>query len=138
MKQDNFGFTLIELLIVMAIVAMLGAIIGPNIFRGLDSSKCDAAATQINNLGMALDQHRLDVGKYPQSLDGLVRDDSNSARWDGPYLPKGKKLPQDPWGQAYQYKYPGDHGDYDLFSYGADGKQGGEGCPDADITSWDE
>jgi general secretion pathway protein G len=130
------GFTLIELLIVMAIVAMLGAIVGPRLFKSLDKAKCDAASSQIRSLGASLDQHRIDVGKYPLSLEGLLKNESNSNRWDGPYLVK-KEIPLDPWENEYVYKYPGSNGDYDLSSLGSDAREGGDKCPEADINSWE-
>ncbi len=135
MKKTN-GFTLIELLIVMAIIAMLGALVGPRIFKGFDKAKCDAASSQISSLGASLDQHRIDVGKYPRTLEGLLNNEDSSTRWDGPYLTK-KKVPLDPWENEYVYKYPGTHGDYDLSSLGADGREGGDKCPDADVNSWE-
>ncbi|MCV6636868.1 type II secretion system major pseudopilin GspG [Candidatus Albibeggiatoa sp. nov. NOAA] len=134
--QKSQGFTLIELLIVMAIIAMLGALVGPKIFKGFDKAKCDAATSQIGSLGASLDQHRIDVGKYPRSLEGLLTNEGNSSRWDGPYLSK-KKIPVDPWDNEYVYKYPGTNGDYDLSSLGGDGREGGDKCPDADINSWE-
>jgi general secretion pathway protein G len=134
--KKNTGFTLIELLIVMAIIAMLGALVGPRIFKGFDKAKCDAAVSQISSLGASLDQHRIDVGQYPRSLDGLLRNEENNPRWDGPYLSR-KAIPQDPWGNEYVYRYPGTNGDYDLSSLGGDGRDGGEGCPDGDINNWE-
>lgn len=134
--KKSLGFTLIELLIVMAIIAMLGALAAPQLFKQFDNAKCDAAKSQINNLGASLDQHRLDVGKYPRSLEGLLNNESNSPRWDGPYLKK-KKLPLDPWDGEYVYKFPGSNTDYDLVSLGADGREGGDKCPNADINNWD-
>lgn len=133
-QRKQRGFTLIELLIVMAIIGMLAALVGPQIFKGFDKAKCDAVAGQISSMGAALDQYRLDVGKYPKTLEGLVKNDSGNSRWDGPYLRKG--IPKDEWENDYQYKMPGSHGDYDLSSLGGDGVEGGEGCPNADITSW--
>lgn len=135
MKKST-GFTLIELLIVMAIIAMLGALVGPRIFTGFEKAKCDAAFSQVSTLGAALDQYRLDVGKYPNSLEGLLTNESNNTRWNGPYLSK-KKVPLDPWNNEYIYKYPGSNGDYDLSSLGKDEREGGEKCPDADINSWE-
>lgn len=120
----------------MAIIAMLGALVGPRIFKGFDKAKCDAASSQISSLGASLDQHRIDVGKYPRTLEGLLNNEDSSTRWDGPYLTK-KKVPLDPWENEYVYKYPGTHGDYDLSSLGADGREGGDKCPDADVNSWE-
>lgn len=128
------GFTLIELLIVMAIIGMLAALVGPTMFKKLGGSKQDAAAAQLRMLESSLDSHRLDVGKYPESLAGLRKNESGNQLWDGPYLKKD--VPKDPWGNEYQYQRPGRHeNDYDLYSFGADGQEGGEG-EDADVTNW--
>jgi general secretion pathway protein G len=130
------GFTLIELLIVMAIIGMLAALVGPTIFNKFAGTQRDAALTQIRMLEQALDSHRLDTFKYPDSLEGLVKNTVNKPTWNGPYL-KQPMIPKDPWGNDYQYKKPGRDGrDYDLFSFGADGQEGGEG-ENADIVSWE-
>ncbi|MEK7990523.1 MAG: type II secretion system major pseudopilin GspG [Thiotrichaceae bacterium] len=134
--KKSVGFTLIELLIVMAIIAMLGALVGPKVFRGFEKAKCDATFSQISSLGASLDQHRIDVGKYPSSLEGLLSNEDNNTRWDGPYLSK-KKIPDDSWNNSFIYKYPGSNGDYDLSSLGKDGRDGGDKCPNADINSWE-
>jgi len=130
------GFTLIELLVVMVILGMLAAIVGPNLFGKVGKGKQSAAKTQIEMIGQALDSYRLDVGKYPNTSEGLnaLNTNSGAAGWDGPYLKKG--LPNDPWGKPYQYQSPGTHGDYDLSSLGADGAPGGEG-ENKDINSWE-
>jgi len=125
----NRGFTIIELLIVMAILGMLAVMVAPNLFNQADSARRDAVLSQISSLGSALDAYRLDIGQYPDSLDGLVRDTSSRSTWNGPYI-RGS-LPVDPWGNAYQYESNGR--DYSLMSYGADGRDGGEG-DDADIS----
>ncbi|MFO8085330.1 MAG: type II secretion system major pseudopilin GspG [Desulfobacterales bacterium] len=135
-KRNQRGFTLIELLIVMVILGLLAALVGPRMFGKVGSSKQKAAEAQISLFGTALDTYRLDVGKYPttdQGLEALRGQPDEIANWDGPYLPKN--IPADPWGNPYEYRSPGDHGDYDLFSLGADGNPGGEG-EDADIVSW--
>ena len=118
----------------MAIIGMLAAIVGPSIMGKFGGAQRDTAAAQISNLGQALDSYRLDVGKYPKSMDGLLKNDSGSKRWDGPYLKKSV-LPKDPWGNAYVYRRPGQHGDYDISSYAADGQAGGQE-DDEDIVSW--
>ncbi len=123
------GFTIIELLIVMAILGMLAVMVAPNLFNQADSARRDAVLSQISSLGSALDAYRLDIGQYPDSLEGLVRDTSNRSTWNGPYI-RGD-LPVDPWGNEYQYESDGR--DYTLMSYGADGRDGGEGN-DADIS----
>jgi general secretion pathway protein G len=129
----NRGFTLIELLVVLAILAMLAAVVAPRVMNALGSSKARTARIQVEELGAALDLYRLDVGRYPSSLEALVQDVSPG--WNGPYLKK-KRLPADPWGNPYHYRFPGEHGDYDLFSLGADGRPGGEG-EDGDILGWE-
>jgi general secretion pathway protein G len=133
-KSFSQGFTLIELLIVMAILGMLAALVGPTIFRQFGGAKRDGAITQIRMVEQALDHHRLDTFKYPDSLEGLVKNTVNSPKWSGPYIKNG--VPKDSWGNEYQYKKPGRDGrDYDLYSFAADGQEGGEG-ENADITSW--
>jgi len=131
------GFTLIELLVVIIILGLLAGLVGPRLFSRVGQSKQAAARAQIELLGAALDQYRLDTGAYPAGttgLDALVRN-SNAPNWNGPYLKKGD-VPRDPWGNPYRYKCcPGDHGDYDLWSDGADGAPGGDG-ENADILSW--
>lgn len=123
------GFTLIELLIVMAILGMLAALVGPALFGNLGKGQRASAATQISQLVTALDSYRLDVGQYPRTLEGLVENDSGRESWAGPYL-RGE-LPRDPWGNDYHYELAGR--DFRLLSYGADGVPGGEG-DDADIS----
>jgi general secretion pathway protein G len=130
------GFTLIELLIVMIILGLLAALVAPKMFQKVGTSKQKAAKAQISMLGTALDAYRLDVGAYPSTELGLdaLRKNPGSGAWDGPYL--SKDVPRDPWGHPYVYRAPGDHGDYDLYSLGADGQEGGEG-ENADVLSWD-
>ncbi|NKC15770.1 MAG: type II secretion system protein GspG [Gammaproteobacteria bacterium] len=128
------GFTLAELLVVMAILAMIAAFAGPQIFKALGGAERDSVKVQIANFSSAIDQYRLDVGKYPTSLNDLIEAPSDARRWDGPYLKK--TIPLDPWDNAYQYQHPGEHGDYDLLSLGADGIPGGDG-DNADIVSWE-
>jgi len=130
------GFTLLELLVVMVILGLLAAYVGPQYFAQLGKSEVKAAQVQISALQKALDAYRLDNGHYPttqQGLDALYSKASNEPRWSGPYLQKA--VPPDPWGRPYQYKAPGEHGDYDLFSYGKDGQAGGTGEA-TDIRSW--
>ena len=134
--QKNKGFTLLELLVVMVIIGLLAGYVGPRYFSQLGKSEVKAAKAQMNALEKALDQYRLDVGHYPSNevgLEALNTKPVGEEQWQGPYLKK--KLPLDPWGSAYQYKYPGEHGDFDLLSYGKDRQAGGEGEA-ADITSW--
>jgi len=131
--RRNRGFTLIELLVVLAILAMLAGLVGPKVMDALGSSKSKTAKVQIEDLSAALDMYRLDVGSYPKELNALV--ERTGSRWNGPYLKK-KKVPKDPWGNDYVYRYPGEHGDFDLISYGADGQPGGDG-EGRDIVSWE-
>lgn len=130
------GFTLIELLIVMIILGLLAALVAPKMFQKVGSSKQKAAKAQIALLGTALDAYRLDMGKYPSTDQGLdaLRTNPGHDNWDGPYLPKD--VPKDPWGNAYVYQSPGEHGDYDLYSLGADGQEGGDD-ENADVVSWE-
>ncbi len=130
------GFTLLELLVVMVIIGLLAGYVGPKYFAQIGKSEVKAARAQIDALGKALDQFRLDTGHYPTNEEGLaslVVRPANEPKWEGPYLTKD--VPLDPWGNAYVFKNPGDHGEYDLFSYGKDGKPGGEGEA-ADVTNW--
>jgi len=131
------GFTLIELLVVLAILGMIVAFVTPQVLKYLGRAKTDAAHIQIENLAGALDLFRLDVGRYPtqtEGLEALVEHPSGLNSWNGPYL-KQKSIPADPWARAYVYKIPGDHGDYDLYSLGADGAPGGTG-ENQDVTNW--
>lgn len=130
------GFTLLELLVVVAIIGLLAGYVGPKYFGQLGKAEVKAARAQISALEKALDHYRLDTGHYPtteQGLAALVKKPSTEPKWAGPYLQKD--VPLDPWGKAYLYKSPGQHGDFDLSSLGRDGKPGGSG-EDADITSW--
>jgi general secretion pathway protein G len=131
------GFTLIELLVVIIVLGLLVGLVGPRLFGRVGQSKTAAARAQIELLGAALDQYRLDVGSYPSGSEGLeaLMRNPNKPNWNGPYLKKS--LPRDPWQNAYRYRCcPGQNGDYDLWSEGADGAPGGEG-ENADVTSWD-
>ena len=130
------GFTLLELLVVMVIIGLLAGYVGPRFFGQIGKSEVKVARAQLDALQKALDQYRIDTGHYPsaeQGLQALREKPMDEPRWAGPYL--AKAVPKDPWGQAYQYKAPGEHGEYDLLSFGHDGRPGGEG-EDADITSW--
>lgn len=130
------GFTLLELLVVMVIIGLLAGYVGPKYFSQIGKSEIKAARAQIDALEKALDQYRIDVGRYPtseQGLAALMKRPAGENRWQGPYL--RKEVPVDPWGVSYQYRYPGEHGDFDLLSFGKDGKSGGEGEA-ADITNW--
>lgn len=131
------GFTLIELLIVMVIIGLLASLVAPKMFKKIGGAKQKTAKAQIALLGTALDSYRLDNDSYPtteQGLEALRQKPESVESWDGPYLPKA--IPHDPWGNAYVYKCPGEHGDYDLSSYGADGQSGGDD-DNKDINSWE-
>lgn len=133
---NDKGFTLIELLIVMIILGLLAALVGPRFFGHESKSKQIAAQSQISLFETAIDTYRLDMGKFPatdQGLEALRVKPDDEENWNGPYLPK--EIPLDPWGHPYEYRCPGEHGDYDIISYGADGRPGGEGN-DTDIVSW--
>ena len=134
--RSNRGFTLLELLVVIVIIGLLASLVAPKYFNQIGKSNVKIAKAQIDALEKALDQYRLDVGAYPSTeagLTALTAKPQTLDRWQGPYLKK--PAPADPWGRAYQYKSPGDHGDYDLYSFGADGQAGGSGEA-ADVTSW--
>jgi general secretion pathway protein G len=137
-RTRQSGFTLIEMMVVMVIIGLLMALVGPRFIRQTEKAKLGAARAQIELLGTALDTFRLDVGRYPNSQEGLgsLRQRPFGVdRWDGPYLKKD--LPKDPWDHPYYYRSPGEGGrPYDLFSYGADGAPGGDG-DNRDITSWE-
>jgi general secretion pathway protein G len=130
------GFTLLELLVVMVIIGLLAGIVAPQYFAQVGKSSTKVAQAQIESLGQALDQYRLDVGRYPtqdQGLNALRDAPPNLAQWRGPYLKRA--VPADPWGHPYVYQQPGKHGEYDIVSLGSDGQPGGEGDA-ADVTSW--
>lgn len=134
MKQR--GFTLLELLVVMVIIGLLAGYVGPRFFSQIGKSEVNTAKAQIDAFEKGLDQYRLDLGRYPsseQGLQALMAAPAGESRWQGPYLRKA--VPADPWGNPYRYRHPGEHGEYDIFSYGADGQPGGEGT-DADIANW--
>jgi len=134
-RDSQRGFSLIELLIVMVILGLLASLVGPKMFGKLGMAKQKTAKTQIEMLMTAMDSYRLDVGSYPSSQEGLdaLAENTGSDKWDGPYLQKG--VPKDPWDNDYQYSNPGEHGEIDIFSYGADNQSGGDG-ENADVGSW--
>jgi general secretion pathway protein G len=130
------GFTLLELLVVLVIIGLLAGYVGPQFFKQIGKSESKTAAAQLDALGKALDQYRLDTGRYPSSEQGLGAlwvKPADESRWWGPYLRKAP--PKDPWGRDYLYKAPGEHGEYDLYSLGKDGREGGSG-EDQDVTNW--
>lgn len=135
-SYNEGGFTLLELLVVIVIIGLLAGYVAPRYFSQVGKSEIKVAQAQIGALDKAIEQYRLDTGHFPsmeQGLTALGARPSNEAKWDGPYLKKA--VPPDPWGKPYGYRAPGEHGDYDLYSYGKDGQSGGSG-EDADITNW--
>jgi general secretion pathway protein G len=138
LRKLDAGFTLIELLVVLAIIGLLAGLVGPQVMKHLGESKTKTAKLQIEELSSALDMFKLDVGRYPNSEEGLqslVEQPVSLKYWNGPYLRK-QKTPLDPWNNAYHYESPGQHGKFDLFSLGSDNVEGGAG-EDQDITSWE-
>jgi general secretion pathway protein G len=131
------GFTLVELLVVLVILGLLAGLVGPQVMKHVGTSKTRAARLQVEELAAALEIYRLDVGTYPsaaQGLDALVAPPAGGAAWNGPYLRK-TVVPRDPWGRAFRYRQPGRHGEFDLYTLGADDAEGGEG-ENADVVSW--
>ncbi len=136
-SRQEAGFTLMELLVVLAIIGLLAVLVAPRVIQYLGGAKVDTATVQIDRLAGVLDLYRLETGSYPSQDEGLaVLYDRpvNAANWNGPYIRNRKSL-TDPWGNPYGYRYPGEHGEFDLYSLGADGREGGEG-ENQDITSW--
>jgi len=136
MQKTNKGITLIELLVVMVIIGLFATLVGSRVFKNVEKGKQTVAKEQIVQFESVLDIYRLDVGRYPTTEEGLqalqVRP-ASVENWDGPYLKKD--VPLDPWNKPYVYRCPGQHGDFDLLSYGADGAEGGDG-DNADIKNW--
>ena len=136
-RHSERGFTLIEMLVVITIIALIMALVGPRVLNYLTDAKIKTARIQIASIENALDLYYLDANRYPTTSEGLralMERPGDTVAWNGPYL-KGNAIPNDPWGRSYVYRSPGEHGPYDIMSYGADGQEGGAGA-DADITSW--
>jgi general secretion pathway protein G len=135
-RPSNLGFTLLELLVVLVIIGLLAGYVAPQYFSQIGKSESKVAQAQIESFRKALAQYRIDVGSFPtteQGLQALVVRPTTEKKWAGPYLEK--TVPLDPWGKAYLYKLPGQHGEYDLYSLGKDGVAGGTGDA-ADVVSW--
>ena len=131
------GFTLVELLVVLVILGLLVALAAPRVMKYLGSARSDTARIQIEKLSGILDLYRLEVGRYPtdqEGLQALMDKPAQADAWNGPYL-KNRESLTDPWGVPYAYRSPGQHGEFDLYTLGADGKEGGEGA-DKDVTNW--
>jgi general secretion pathway protein G len=136
-RHGERGFTLVEILVVITIIGLIMGLVGPRVLNYLTESKAKAAKIQIESFSSALDLYFLDNGRYPSSSEGLtalVQRPGSVMSWNGPYL-KGAVVPNDPWGNVYLYRSPGQHGTFDIMSYGADGQEGGTGAA-ADIASW--
>ncbi|HEV2220366.1 MAG TPA: type II secretion system major pseudopilin GspG [Casimicrobiaceae bacterium] len=132
------GMTLIEILVVLTLIGVVLGIVGSNYLGKSEQAKAKAAKIEIEQIGQALDLYKLEIGNYPTTQEGLqalVIAPAGVGNWAGPYW-KRNTVPKDPWGHDYVYASPGTHGAYDILSYGADGKEGGEGV-NKDITSWD-
>ena len=137
-RRQQRGFTLMELLVVLAILGLLVSLVGPQVLNQLGGAKTKTAKIQIRDLEQALEIYKLDVGRFPstsEGLEALVSKPGNATGWNGPYL-KGGKVPNDPWNREYNYKYPGEKAEMDIFSYGLNGSPGGDG-EDADVNNWD-
>jgi len=136
-RRSQDGFTLIELLVVLVILGLIMAFAAPQVIKYVGGAKSDSANIQIDRLSSVLDLYRLEVGRYPsqeEGLEALVERPSDAEVWNGPYIKKADAI-TDPWRRPYIYQIPGEHGDYDISSLGADGQEGGEG-EDKDLTSW--
>ena len=136
-RHRQLGFTLVEMLVVITIIGLIMALVGPRVLQYLSESKSKAAKIQIESFSSALDLLYLDVGRYPstnEGLDALAKPSGSMPSWNGPYL-RGGAVPADPWGRPYLYRSPAERGAYEIKSFGADGQEGGSG-PAADITNF--
>ena len=136
-RRTQRGFTLLELLVVLVILGLLAAVAGPQVMKHVGGAKSSTAKLQIDEFGATLDMYKLEVGRYPNSQEGLQalsEAPAGANNWNGPYLKK-KTVPKDPWGNDYHFVSPGQHGAFDIYSYGADNREGGEG-EDKDAVNW--
>jgi general secretion pathway protein G len=136
-RRSEDGFTLVEMLVVITIIGLIMGLVGPRVLNYLSESKVKAARIQIESFSSSLDLFFLDAGRYPSTAEGLtalVQRPASAPSWSGPYLKSGT-VPNDPWGHPYVYRFPGEHGSYDIMSYGAGGQEGRDGTVVA-ITSW--
>ncbi|MEM6773423.1 MAG: type II secretion system major pseudopilin GspG [Pseudomonadota bacterium] len=135
-RRRAAGFTLMELLVVLAILGLLMSLVGPQVLKQLGGAKTKTALIQIKDLEQALEMYKLDVGRYPSTAQGLValvQKPGDAGGWNGPYL-KGN-VPQDPWQRDYNYKFPGERAEVDIFTLGQNGAPGGDG-EDTDVGNW--
>ncbi|NBB92996.1 MAG: type II secretion system major pseudopilin GspG [Gammaproteobacteria bacterium] len=132
--SNNAGFSLIELLVVLIILGLIAGLVVPNIMQRGEDAKVRAAEAEVQRLSMAVDEFYLDNGRPPNELRQLIEKPGNASNWNGPYVNDSNL--NDPWDNAYQYRYPGEHRSFDIWSHGADGSPGGEG-PNSDIRNWD-
>lgn len=135
--KKSHGFSLMELLIVLVIIGLLAAAVGPSLYKRIKTAKQTMAHDQLQSFMVALDNYFIDVGHYPSSQDSfkvLRENNRNLEKWEGPYLKK--EIPKDPWGNDYIYRTPGRNGAYEIISYGEDGAEGGDG-ENKDINSWE-
>lgn len=137
-KQKSLGFSLIELLVVLVILGLLVGVVAPQVMQYVGRAQTDSARLQIADLGAAIDLYYLELGDYPtteQGLQALIEAPAGQANWNGPYLKK-KNVPMDPWGNPFEYRSPGEHGAYDLFTLGKDQQTGGD-KENQDVLSWE-
>lgn len=132
-RSKHAGFTLMELLVVLTILGLLMSLVGPRVLNQLGGAKTKTAAIQIKDLEQAIEIYKIDTGRFPPTLEAL-QEQRGAKGWNGPYL-KGD-IPEDPWGNEYHYQFPGDHGDFDIYTLGEDGSPGGDG-ESQDVNNWD-